>query len=86
MVTLSMPGSSFTNWDDYKGIQIVRCSFVLPCMQESREAAEEKEEGRRALLREHRKVERELVKQGKKPFFIKKCMQQMYKVCSVVKP
>jgi len=58
----------------------------LSGIQESREVAEKKEEERRALLREHRKVERELVKQGKKPYFIKKCKHWMCQVHQVVKP
>jgi len=58
----------------------------LSGIQESREVAEKKEEERRALLREHRKVERELAKQGKKPYFIKKCKHRMCQVHQVVKP
>jgi len=41
--------------------------------KESREAAAAKEEERKALIREHRKTERELAKKGKKEFHIKKC-------------
>ena len=33
----------------------------------------EKEEQKKALLKEHRRRERELTKQGKRPFYIKKC-------------
>ncbi len=43
------------------------------CGQESREAAQQRKEEQRALVREHRKREKELGQQGKKPFYIKKC-------------
>lgn len=41
--------------------------------QESQEAKASREEEKRALVKEHKKRERELTKQGKKPFYIKKC-------------
>ena len=41
--------------------------------QESRELAESKERERSALLREHKKEEREMTKKGKTPFYVKKC-------------
>lgn len=37
---------------------------------------------RRALLKEHKKVQRELVRRGKKPFHIKKCKEL---VCSHIR-
>lgn len=45
----------------------------LMCAQESQEAKVAREEEKRALVKEHKKRERELTKQGKKPFYIKKC-------------
>ena len=46
--------------------------MFLLFVQESREKAVAMDEERKALLREHKKTERELVKKGKKPFYIKK--------------
>jgi len=40
---------------------------------QSREAAAAKEEERKALVREHKKTERELAKKGRREFHIKKC-------------
>ena len=45
----------------------------MVCAQESKEARDVQEEEKRALVKEHKKKERELTKQGKKPFYIKKC-------------
>ena len=45
----------------------------LMCAQESQETKAAREEEKRTLVREHKKRERELLKQGKKPFYIKKC-------------
>ena len=42
-------------------------------LQESRELAEQKQKEKDDLLREHKKAEREMIKKGKKPFFMKKC-------------
>lgn len=36
-----------------------------------------REEEKRVLVKEHKKRERELTKQGKKPFYIKKCEGHM---------
>ncbi len=47
-------------------------------MQESREVAQQKEKEQKALVKEHRKRERELAQQGKKPFYIKKCKPWSY--------
>jgi ribosomal RNA-processing protein 36 len=44
------------------------------CAQESQEASAAREEEKRALVKEHKRRERELTKQGKKPFYLKKCM------------
>lgn len=41
--------------------------------QESREAVTAKKEKVDAMMREHKKAERKLIKRGKKPFHIKKC-------------
>lgn len=46
---------------------------LLHSLQESREAAAVKKEKMDAMMREHKKAERELIKKGKKPFHIKKC-------------
>ena len=35
--------------------------------------AEQKQKEKDDLLREHKKTEREMIKKGKKPFFMKKC-------------
>ncbi len=35
--------------------------------------AEQKQKEKDDLLREHKKTEREMIKKGKKPFYIKKC-------------
>ncbi len=43
------------------------------CAQESQEASAAREEEKRALVKEHKRTERELTKQGKKPFYLKKC-------------
>ena len=43
------------------------------CAQESQEASAAQEEEKRALVKEHKRRERELTKQGKKPFYLKKC-------------
>lgn len=40
---------------------------------ESQQKAQAGKEKQQEIVREHRKKERELVKQGKKPFFLKKC-------------
>ena len=40
---------------------------------ESQQKAQAAKEKQQEIVREHRKKERELVKQGKKPFFLKKC-------------
>jgi ribosomal RNA-processing protein 36 len=40
---------------------------------ENQKKAKKRKEEREAILREHKRKERELVKQGKKPFFLKKC-------------
>lgn len=41
---------------------------------ESQQKAREAKEKRLAVMSEHKKKEKELVKQGKQPFFLKKCM------------
>lgn len=46
-------------------------NFLL--IQESQEASAAREEEKRALVKEHKRRERELTKQGKKPFYLKKC-------------
>lgn len=43
---------------------------------ESRRKAQKKKEEQEALLREHRAKEKELVAQGKKPFYLKKAEQK----------
>lgn len=46
-------------------------NFLL--IQESQEASAAREEEKRALVKEYKRRERELTKQGKKPFYLKKC-------------
>jgi ribosomal RNA-processing protein 36 len=41
---------------------------------ESQQKARENKEQHQAVIRDHKKKEKELVKDGKKPFFLKKCM------------
>ena len=42
-------------------------------IQDNQEAMAEKEKEKKALLKEHKRRERELTKHGKKPFYLKKC-------------
>lgn len=41
--------------------------------QESRKLSDQKREKAEEVLREHKKREREMVKQGKTPYYLKKC-------------
>ena len=49
------------------------CVCVCVCVQESQKIAEQKQEEMKALEREHKKARRQLQREGKKPFFLKKC-------------
>ena len=51
----------------------VWCVCVCVCVQESQKIAEQKQEEKRALEREHKKARRQWQSEGKKPFFLKKC-------------
>ena len=46
---------------------------MMVYVQESQEAKAARDEEKSALVKEHKKRERELTKQGKRPFYIKKC-------------
>ena len=48
-------------------------SVIIHHMQEGQKMAEQRQEEKRALEREHKKAERQLQREGKKPFFLKKC-------------
>lgn len=50
---------------------------------ESQKKAREAKEKQQQILSEHKKKEKELIKQGKQPFYLKKCMSAM---CSLVLP
>ena len=50
--------------------------FTCICVslfQESEKLADQAGEEKRARVKEHRKTERELQRDGKRPFFLKKC-------------
>ena len=49
------------------------CMSVCVCLQESQKDTEQTQEERRAREKEHKTAERQLQKDGKKPFFLKKC-------------
>ncbi|PWW80358.1 DUF947-domain-containing protein [Tuber magnatum] len=49
---------------------------LLSMLQESKHKAEKDKEQGEKVVREHRKKERELIKQGKKPFYLKKAEQK----------
>lgn len=57
--------------------------LILFIKQVSAEKMDEDKKRKQALIRERKKKEAELVKQGKKPFFLKKCkVLQLYSIQS----
>lgn len=53
----------------------------LCCFQEQQEAAKKSADAKREAEKKRKKAELELVKQGKRPFYLKKC--ELFVVCKV---
>jgi hypothetical protein len=54
-----------------------KCNLFFT-VQDTREASEKKAEQTKSLQREHKKIEREKQKAGKRPYYFKKCMLKFF--------
>ena len=54
---------------------------VCLCVQDSQKLAEKGKEEKKSSEREQRKAETQLQKEGKKPFFLKKCEPDRVYIC-----